>query len=37
MGYAIYDKKINKFPFTDDAPYTSEKSAKIDILEAISV
>jgi hypothetical protein len=35
MGYAIYDKKKNKFPFKDDAPYKSEKSAKRDIVATI--
>lgn len=35
MGYAIYDKKKNKFPYTDDAPYKSVKTAKKEILEMI--
>jgi len=36
MAYAIYDKKKKKFPYTDDADYKSEKSAKKDIVELIS-
>jgi hypothetical protein len=36
MAYAIYDNKKKKFPYTDDAEYRSEKSAKKDIVELIS-
>jgi len=35
MKYAIYDKKKKKFPYTDDEPYTSQKDAKMDIIEQI--
>lgn len=36
MKYTIFDKKKNKFPYTDDALYTSVKEAKQDILELIA-